>query len=131
MKLYDKDFEKTTSFSVTLTEGDSPTIIDALDFAGWAQEQGYTEVLTPAMLPGGGLAVFIKPHPDYPAMTVQQWLRDLAADADEIIIRYLDKDGNFAASVLLTLSQAKAERQALKLTDEQKTAWLIRTYEID
>jgi hypothetical protein len=124
MTLYDKDFDRTSSFTVTLTEGDEPTIIDALDFAGWLYEQAWTEDVTPAKLDDGRLAVFIKPDPLYPRKTVQAWLRDLAGDADEIILRYLDQGGNFIASLLIAISQAQAERKALELTDEQKAAWL-------
>ena len=129
--LYDRNLKPGLTFTATLTEGDSPELIETLDFAGWLYEQGYTTEVTPAQLEDGSLAIFIHPHPDYPAKTVQAWLRDIGDEADTHILRYLDSKGVFIAALLLALSSPTPERAPLDLTDEQKTDWLIQTYEID
>lgn len=129
--IYDRDLTPGLTFTVTLSVGDTPTLIETLDFAGWAYEQGYTECVTPAQVDDGSLAIFVKPHADYPAKTVQAWLRDIGYEADIHILRYLDSKGVFHASMLLALSSSTPERQPLDLTDEQRQAWLIQVYEID
>jgi hypothetical protein len=130
--LYDIDYNSAALFlAVKPFEGDEWQQISAIDIAGWLFEKGHAQDWHMGAHPRTGQPAAIVKLDGWPAIPVQDWLKSLGADADELIVCYMDSIGDWNAALLLTKSQQQPERPAEQFTEKQKANWLISIYEID